>query len=609
MRGCYGYEVLGNLFTRQLDALVTLKALNRLWIKRTNKEQPPHPPFLRFTVVTLSTLLTLSAQTPSSALPAVRLNLSTNLLQVQSVLVGGQPRQWRPGRVLRLGSSPESVTFGFGPTGASRWLPTRLRYKLEGYDVSWQEGHASMCLTVRFTDDHGDQVGQSTFEAVGESAVWNGSFTNSALSHRRETLVAPPAASSVWVTISSGCGPPATVGIYLVQDLVMSRITSSNGPPQILLRPSFSPDVDNSPPRDWVRDGIRPSMAKIVDCGEDPKVQAFAIVDDDPVSHAEWHNLRQTAPRIAPGDKLVLEWNELFSIGVGDTRSAFYSRLPAGNFRFRVQELTALGVPTGVEDSLGVHVAMPLWTTPLFWPAVLVAFAAVAVGASRYAAWYRMRREVAHLRQQRALERERLRIAQDIHDDLGARVTQIALLSGIAQDDPALPERARAEFNQVSRLTRDLISALYETVWAVDPENDNLDALGNYLCQVLNDLCNQARLRCRLELTDLPTNIQVSSQTRHNIIMAVKETVHNSIKHAQAAEVILAVAYKGSVLTISVQDDGCGFTPAAQNAGNGLHNMKQRLASIGGACRIVSEPGGPTRVEMTVAIPNLQANE
>src|SRR5262249_4433540 len=151
----------------------------------------------------------------------------------------------------------------------------------------------------------------------------------------------------------------------------------------------------------------------------------------------------------------------------------------------------------------------------------------VVVGSSRYAAWYRMRREVAHLRQQGALEQERLRIAQDIHDDLGARVTQIALLSGMAQDNPALPEPARAEFNQVSRLTRDLISALYETVWAVNPENDNLDALGNFLCQVLNDLCNQARLRCRLEVTDLPRNIQVSSQTRHNIMMAVKEAVHN----------------------------------------------------------------------------------
>src|SRR4029077_14890074 len=129
-------------------------------------------------------------------------------------------------------------------------------------------------------------------------------------------------------------------------------------------------------------------------------------------------------------------------------------------FRFMVQELTALGVPTGVEDSVRIHVPLPLWDTPLFWPAVLTAIVGVVVGSGRYAAWYRMRREVAHLRQQGALEQERLRIAEDIHDDLGARVTQIALLSGVAQDNPALPEAARAEFNQVSRLTRDLISAL-----------------------------------------------------------------------------------------------------------------------------------------------------
>jgi len=172
-----------------------------------------------------------------------------------------------------------------------------------------------------------------------------------------------------------------------------------------------------------------------------------------------------------------------------------------------------------------------------------------------------------------------------------------------------LPEAARAEFNQVSRLTRDLISALYETVWAVNPENDNLDALGNFLCQVLNDLCTQSRLRCRLEVTDLPRNIQVSSQTRHNIMMAVKEAVHNVIKHAHSAEIILAAAYKDGVLTISVQDDGCGFTPSGQTAGNGLHNMKQRLAALGGAWQILIEPGHRTKVEMTVPIPSLQANE
>jgi signal transduction histidine kinase len=528
-------------------------------------------------------------------------NRAKSLLEIQSVVVGGKAMNWRPGQDLRLGSSPEAITFNFGPATNSGWLPARLRFKLEGYHDAWQEEQVAMCLTIRYADEQGDQVGQTIFEATGQSAGWNSTLTNSTLSHRRETLVAPPSASRLWVTITSGCGPPATVGIYLVDDLVVSRLSSNNDQPEILLHPSFGRDPADSPPN-WVRDGIRPSMARIIEFGTDPKVSALAIVDDDPAGHAEWHNLRATAPRIAPGDRLVLEWNELFSLGRGDTRSASYSKLPPGDYRFTVQEVTVLGVPTGIEDSLKIHVPLPLWDMALFWPTVVTAIIAASLLTSRYLAWFRMRREVALLRHQRALEQERLRIAQDIHDDLGARVTQIALLSAMAHGNDALPQNARAEFNNISRMTRELISALYETVWAVNPENDNLDALGNYLCQIVNELCTQARLRCRLEVVDLPRNTPISSQTRHNIIMAVKEAVHNVIKHSSAAEVTLHVGFDGELLTLSVQDDGCGFDPSAQAGGSGLSNMKRRLADIGGTCCIRSERGKGTKVEMTLPI-------
>jgi len=89
------------------------------------------------------------------------------------------------------------------------------------------------------------------------------------------------------------------------------------------------------------------------------------------------------------------------------------------------------------------------------------------------------------------LEQERLRIAHDIHDDLGARVTQISLLSAMSQENTSFPEKARADFDKVSKMSRELVSALYETVWAVNPENDNLEALGNYVCQMVNNCANR----------------------------------------------------------------------------------------------------------------------
>jgi signal transduction histidine kinase len=107
-----------------------------------------------------------------------------------------------------------------------------------------------------------------------------------------------------------------------------------------------------------------------------------------------------------------------------------------------------------------------------------------------------------------------------------------------------------------------------------------------------NQLCDPAQLRCRLYVADLPREIRVSSQTRHNISLAVKEAVHNAIKHARASEVSLRIALEDLALTVTVQDDGAGFDPARDTAGNGLHNMKRRLESIGGTCEITSRPGG-----------------
>ncbi len=209
---------------------------------------------------------------------------------------------------------------------------------------------------------------------------------------------------------------------------------------------------------------------------------------------------------------------------------------------------------------------------------------------------------MVRLKQQRALEQERLRIAHDIHDDLGARVTQISLLSAMAQDNPALPDKARADFGKVSRMARELVSALYETVWAVNPENDNLEALGNYLCQMVKQLCERTPLRCRFHVQDLPHDVQLSSQTRHNISMAVKEAVHNIIKHARASEVTIRMAFTGGVLDVSVHDDGSGFQPSDNIPGNGLTNMKRRLQSIGGTCVVESGSRHGTTVRMHLAI-------
>lgn len=533
---------------------------------------------------------------------------ATNTLEIQSVTVNGHSIPLGGDGSVDLGPFPENILFGFRPGTNSTRPPIRLKYKLEGFDNEWQQGGGEMTLSIRFYNESGDQINQKIFTVRGDSAGWTGSMDDSPLSHRRETAVVPPQASRVWVVISSA-GPPSSVGTYVVANLLVSKL-ASNQPPTTLIQSPFDSSSyaeSNGIPAGWTPDGYRPSMAKVVTFGQEPAIKAFAILDDDPFGHAEWRTVRESAPQVSPGDHLVVEWNETYSIGVGDIRLANYTKLPQGSFVFRLMEVNILGVPTGVETSLTVLVPPPFWRRSWFWTVVIISITAATVGGARYLEWQKMRREMLQLKAQQTLERERLRIAHDIHDDLGARVTQISLVSAMSQENGAYPEKARADFDRISRMSRELVSALYETVWAVSPENDNLDALGNYLCQMVNQLCEQSRIRCRFDMLELPREIQVSSQIRHNITMAIKEAVHNVIKHAKASEVILRMTFNENELAMVVQDDGCGFDLAKNFSGHGLGNMKRRLEGVGGTCAIESRAGQGTTVLMRLRLNSSEA--
>jgi signal transduction histidine kinase len=472
---------------------------------------------------------------------------------------------------------------------------------LEGYENVWHEAKSVMAVNVRFYNHSGDQISQNNYPVNGESTGWTGSLKSSSLTHRRETLIVPPHASRLLVEISSA-GPPDTVGIYVVANLVVFKSSGNLGNVILLQSPFENDHGDHDPPAGWIRDGMQRSMAKIVEFGQDPQTKAFAVLDEDPTSHGEWHNIFESGPVVVPGDNLVVEWNEMYSMGSGTMHEAIYPGLPAGHYTLRVRGLDVMGMPTGAEASVAVFVAQPFWKTSWFWGAAVIAITAMMIGISRYFVWHRMRQEMIRLKHQRALEQERLRIAHDIHDDLGARITQISLVSAVSQENADYPEKARTDFGRVSKMSRDLVSALYETVWAVNPENDNLDALGNYLRQMVKQLCEQTALRCRFHVQELSHEVQVSSQTRHNITMAVKEAVHNIIKHAKASEVTLRIAFTGDLLDVSIHDDGAGFQLSENTPGNGLSNMKRRMQNIGGSCFVESKPGHGTTIRMRLKV-------
>lgn len=527
----------------------------------------------------------------------------TNSILIRSITVDGKAVRFRQNGSATLGSSPHEVLFHVEPNDNVKKAPIRLRYRLEGYDNEWHDRRGQMGMSIRFYDNSGDMISEKTFWVQDESVGWTRSFVTSPLIHRRETLVVPPHTDKVMVVVTSA-GPKDTVGVYAVADLTVSKI-SGNSLPVILIPSPFEQlraPIPKQGPDGWVRDGTHPSMARVVGIGQGHATDAFVIMDDDPIGHAEWHNDFLPAPQVSPGDQIVVEWNEMYSIGSGAAFDAVYGKLASGRYKFQVEEVDLMGNPTGLRTSLAIFVPPPLWKLPWFWVTVFVGAMTLTVVTNRYIAWHRMQREMARLRNQRVIEGERLRIARDIHDDLGTRVTQISLVSAMAGDNPNIQPETRMEFEEISRMSRDLISALYETVWAVNPENDNLEALGNYICQMVTKLAENASFQCRFNMERLPRDVEVPSQTRHSISMVVKEAVHNIIKHAAATQVIIQITYSQEVFTISIQDDGRGFQMGDRRGGSGLSNMEQRLKDIGGTCSINSRVDGGTEVVLRLNI-------
>jgi signal transduction histidine kinase/ligand-binding sensor domain-containing protein len=296
-------------------------------------------------------------------------------------------------------------------------------------------------------------------------------------------------------------------------------------------------------------------------------------------------------------------------VEAGTRRSAPYSYLRPGDYRFRVIACNNDGVWNEQGTSLCLRILPHFYET--WWFLGLLGLAAVGLvtGLVRAVTTRRLRGALERLERQRAVELDRTRIAKDIHDDLGAGLTQITLLSELARRDPA--HETEAHLGQISDTARELTRAMDEIVWAVNPQNDTLDSLVSYVCKFAQDFLRVAGIRCRLDApAQLPAQ-PLAAEIRHHLFLAVKEVLNNVVKHAQASEVWLRLGVEGHSLVLSITDNGLGFGPGGRSptpealricAGHGLGNLNKRLAAIGGRCAVRSASGQGTCVELTVVL-------
>jgi hypothetical protein len=205
----------------------------------------------------------------------------------------------------------------------------------------------------------------------------------------------------------------------------------------------------------------------------------------------------------------------------------------------------------------------------------------------------------------RLLRLERARIARDIHDDLGTRLTQLLLIGEEAQSTLPAESATRGQFSEMCDNARNVLGAIDEVVWVVNSQRDTLREFVIYVCKYAESFLRLALVRCRFDIQRELPDISLDMPFRRNLLLTVKEALSNAVKHSGANEVAVCIRLQGQALIAVVEDNGRGFDEGQVDAArHGLHNMMTRMNDLGGRCRVQSAPGAGCRIEFEIPLPS-----
>jgi ligand-binding sensor domain-containing protein/signal transduction histidine kinase len=293
--------------------------------------------------------------------------------------------------------------------------------------------------------------------------------------------------------------------------------------------------------------------------------------------------------KLAPLDK---DWTE-----AGSRRIFSYPRLPPGKFTFHVQACNADGVWSGQDTALAIAALPFFWEAHWFRTLISLVLLSLFAGILWLALRRRYRFRLARLQALNAIERERLRISKDMHDQVGSVLTQVSQLTDIGLTETDDVTMVKKRFERIGNSARLAVQSLDEIVWATDPRNDNLASFAEYISRFSDEFFEYTNIRCWQEMpTTLPAT-PLTADIRHNVFLAAREALNNALKHSKCAEVWLKMKIDHGEVTLRIEDNGSGFAPLRMApGGNGMGNIRARLAECGGRVELDSAPGTGTRV-------------
>ncbi len=519
----------------------------------------------------------------------------------------------------RISSTARQITFAFegeadaAVAASAGVLPpdalppprgTRLRFRLDGHDRDWRDRPAHGRVILRFIDADGQTVGSDETAMPGETAGWQGVAEPSPLSPSSFSAVAPPLATRVTINFVSGY--EQVVGAMGFDDVTIT-VTPRRGAAVEHAFPFAGLGDKPHPlatPAGWGRSGSRGELSRVAMRSTAGGRSILTILDDDPRQYGSWALSERVA--VQPGDTVTVSWRASHSFGAGGSLEAGYNGLPPGEYRFRVSACLPGGQPTGAEASLRVVIIPPWYRRGDVWLAIGLSAVAGAALAARQISLRRLRRRLEAVEQAHALERERARIARDLHDEVGAGLTEIAMQTAWLRRDieATAPPETLLRASKACQAAIDLTRSVDAIVWAVNPANDTLDRFVSYLMQATEQFTDAAGLAVRFDVPAQIPTMPLAGTVRHGLFLIVREALNNAVKHARCTLIRLGVRLADSSLTITVADDGRGVMPTdPDHPGLGLASMQQRANDCGGTLEVAPQPGGGTRVAVTIPMP------
>ena len=269
-------------------------------------------------------------------------------------------------------------------------------------------------------------------------------------------------------------------------------------------------------------------------------------------------------------------------------RTLHFANLAPGAYRFEVRAVTADRLVSDAPAVLTFRIAAPLWQRPWF-----VALLILMVGLCIYALYrYRLARllEVANMR---------TRIATDLHDDIGADLTKIALLSEVARRQLGEgAERPDGPLLSIARISREAVATMSDIVWAINPQRDSLRDLVSRMRRHAEEVFTLRGIELSFDAPEDGQRLRLGVDVRRDLFLIFKEAVNNAVRHSRSTRVEIELWAEGSGLCLRLSDNGVGFDPSAEGGGHGLMSMRRRAEDLGGRLEVESSTGGGTTVTL-----------